>query len=128
MLLLLLLLLLLFVTVVAVVAAVVAVVAVSDATLMCVCTPFENELARIGDSIPQRSPENAAKKAKNVLHHHTCCARHVSNVQISKCKHGVTGLQIEASAEHTSPFCKGMETRHLRDPSPPRHRKCLQFV
>ena len=69
--------------------------------------------------------------AKNPIRHHTHCqARRPrkSSVQISKCEQRKAGLQTEASAEHTSSFCNSMENRKPQDPSPPRRRKCGQFV
>ena len=63
------------------------------------------------------------------LHHTHCQARQPrkSNVQISKCEQSRAKLQTEASAEHTSPFCNSKKNES-QDPSPPRRRKCGQFV
>ena len=37
----------------------------------------------------------------------------IENVQICSCEQRKEEVQPEASAEHTAPFCNGMETRHL---------------
>ena len=94
---------------------VVVVVAVSDACseMECVCPQTIEVVWQ--DSTPRRSPKNAALRGeKSVITTAASSSTPSTELQISKCEQRKAELQDEATAEHTSPLCKEMETRHLR--------------
>ena len=79
-------------------------------------TICRDELAQPPGTQPlTEESENAAKKAsKNALHHHTYCQPCEPRRRNFQVRAAHTRTVVNASAEHTSPFCVRMETEHLR--------------